>query len=155
MNKSQTLLEINTAIASMLDSNWSYFSAPSYMKWFIANSIISMPLIRRPACDPIYTCLFVPHVYMRVCKKMVIYLEIKTAQSRRERRYTWQTNARISCHNFETNDRPINFAPATFPGWIQEHNLMGNNYFVRQCLCLTIFIFMHSLSLSLIGQCRN
>ena len=85
------------------------------MKWFIADSIISMPLIRRPAVTP-YTRLFVPHVYMRVCKKMVIYLEIKTPQSRRERKYTWQTNARISCHNFETDDRPINFAPATFPG---------------------------------------
>ena len=58
MNKSQTLLEINTAIASMLDSNWSYFSAPSYMKWFIADSIISMPLIRWPAVTPYtHVCL--------------------------------------------------------------------------------------------------
>ena len=60
---------------------------------------------------------------MRVCKKMVIYLGIKTPQSRKERKYTWQKNARISCsrndckytwektagisrHNFETNGRP-------------------------------------------------
>ena len=34
---------------------------------------------------------------MRVCKKMVIYLGIKTPQSRKERKYTWQKNARISC----------------------------------------------------------
>ena len=27
---------------------------------------------------------------MRVCKKMVIYLGIKTPQSRKERKYTWQ-----------------------------------------------------------------
>ena len=62
-------------------------------------------------------------IYMRVCKKMVIYLGIKTSQSRKERMYTWQKNpriwcsrnyckytwektARISCHNFETNGRP-------------------------------------------------
>ena len=32
---------------------------------------------------------------MRVCKKMVIYLGIKTPQSRKERKYTWQKNARI------------------------------------------------------------
>ena len=62
--------------------------------------------------------------YVRVCKKMVIYLGIKTPQSRKERKYTWQKKtaciscsrndckymwektARISCHNFETNGRP-------------------------------------------------
>ena len=31
---------------------------------------------------------------MRVCE-MVIYLGIKTPQSRKERKYTWQKNARI------------------------------------------------------------
>ena len=35
MNKDEILLEINAGIAAMLDSNWSYFSAPSYMKGFI------------------------------------------------------------------------------------------------------------------------
>ena len=40
MNKNQTLLEINAAIKAMLDSNWSYFSPLSYMKWFITDSII-------------------------------------------------------------------------------------------------------------------
>ena len=66
---------------------------------------------------------FFVSIYMRVCKKMVIYLEIKTPQSRKKRKYTWQKNAciscsrndckytwektaRISCHNFETNGRP-------------------------------------------------
>ena len=33
--------------------------------------------------------LFV-RIYMRVCKKMVIYLGMKTPQSRKERKYTWQ-----------------------------------------------------------------
>ena len=40
MNKNQTLLEINAAIAAMLDSNWSYFSSLSYMKGFITDGII-------------------------------------------------------------------------------------------------------------------
>ena len=40
MNKNQTLLEINAAIAAMLDSNSSYFSAPSYMKELFADGII-------------------------------------------------------------------------------------------------------------------
>ena len=35
MNKNQILLEMNAAIAVMLDSNWNYFSAPSYMKGFL------------------------------------------------------------------------------------------------------------------------
>ena len=60
---------------------------------------------------------------MHVCKKMVRYLGIKTPQSRKERKYTWQKNAGIlcsrndckytwqktaciSCHNFEPNGRP-------------------------------------------------
>ena len=40
MNKNQTLLEINAAIAAMIDSNRSYLSAPSYMKGFFADGII-------------------------------------------------------------------------------------------------------------------
>ena len=40
MNKNQTLPEINAAIAAMLDSNWSYFSAPSYRIGFFADDII-------------------------------------------------------------------------------------------------------------------
>ena len=32
MNKDQILLEINAGIAAMLDSNWSYFSAPSALQ---------------------------------------------------------------------------------------------------------------------------
>ena len=40
---------------------------------------------------------FFVRIYMHVCKKMVIYLGIKPPQSRKEREYTWQKNARISC----------------------------------------------------------
>ena len=40
MNKNQTLLEINAAIAAMLGSNLSYLSVPSYMKEFFADGII-------------------------------------------------------------------------------------------------------------------
>ena len=40
MNKNQILLEINAAIAAMLDSNWRYFSAPLYMKEIFADGII-------------------------------------------------------------------------------------------------------------------
>ena len=40
MNKNQSLLEINAAIAAMLDSNSSCFLALSYMKGFFADSII-------------------------------------------------------------------------------------------------------------------
>ena len=74
-----------------------------------------------------YIWAFFVRIYMRVCKKMVIYLGIKTPQSRKERKYTWQKNARISCsrndckytweetarisyHNFETNGRPYSQA---------------------------------------------
>ena len=53
---------------------------------------------------------FFVRIYMRVCKKMVIYLGIKTPQSRKERKYTGQKNARISCHNFETNSPPFKMA---------------------------------------------
>ena len=40
MNKKQTLLEIYAAIAAMLDSNWSYFSAASCMKGSFADGTI-------------------------------------------------------------------------------------------------------------------
>ena len=67
-------------------------------------AINSMPLIRRLSVTPYTTCLFVRHIYgffvriyMRVCKKLVIYLAIKTPQSRKERKYTWQKKGRISC----------------------------------------------------------
>ena len=40
MNKNQTLLEINTAIAAMIYSNQSYLSASSYMKGFFVDGII-------------------------------------------------------------------------------------------------------------------
>ena len=97
MNKNQILLEINAAIAAMLDSNWSYFSAPSYMKGFFADGIIRCLLyddflrthIPHACLWRIYMGFFV-RIYMRVCKKMVVYLGIKTLQSRKERKYTWQ-----------------------------------------------------------------
>ena len=123
MNKNQILLEINAAIAAMLDSNWSYFSAPSYMKGFFADGIIRC-LLYDAFCDPIYHMLvctayiwtFFVRIYMRVCKKMVIYLGIKRKYtwqknariscSRNDCKYTWEKTARISSHNFETNGRP-------------------------------------------------
>ena len=114
MNKNQTLREINAVIVAMLDSKWSYFSAPSYMRGFLLTVQFGASYTTT-FCDPICTCLFVTHIYglfscayMRVCKKMVIYLGIKTPQSRKlkERKYAWQKNARISCHNFETNGQP-------------------------------------------------
>ena len=40
-------------------------------------------------CNAYIWALFV-RIYMRVCKKMVIYLRIKTTQSRKERKYTGQ-----------------------------------------------------------------
>ena len=84
MNKNQTLLEINAAIAAMLDSNWSYFSAPSYMNGFLADGIIRWllyddflwPHIHMLVCNVYIWALFV-RIYMRVCKKMVIYLRIE------------------------------------------------------------------------------
>ena len=96
-------------------SNWSYFSALSYMKGFFAESIFGAPYTTT-FCDPIYTCLFVTErIYgLLLCsykcafeKKMVPYLR-KNPQSRKDRKYTWQKTARRSrCHNFETNGRPI------------------------------------------------
>ena len=56
-----------------------------------------------------YIWAFFVRIHMRVCKKIVIYLGIKTPQSRKERKYTWEKTARISCHNFETNGRPYYF----------------------------------------------
>ena len=78
------------------------------MKGFFADGIIRCLLyddFLRPQIP--HACLqFVTHtygffvrLYMRVCKKMVIYLGVK-------RKYTWEKTARISCHNFETNGRP-------------------------------------------------
>ena len=80
-----------------------------------------------------YIWAFFVGTYMRVCKKMVINMGIKTPQSRKERKYMWQQNARISsswndckytwektarisCLNFETNGRPYKigcFFPCT------------------------------------------
>ena len=72
------------------------------MKGFFADGIIRCllyddflrPHIPHACLQRIYVGFFV-RIYMRVCKKMFIYLGIK-------RKYT----ARISCHNFETNGRP-------------------------------------------------
>jgi len=59
---------------------------------------------------------FFVRIYMRICKKVVIYLGIKRKStwqknahiscSRNDCKYTWEKTARISCHNFETNGRP-------------------------------------------------
>ena len=94
MNKNHTLLEINAAIAAMLDSNWSYFSVPSYMEGFFSDGIIRclsyddflLPLVHMLVCNA-YIWAFLC-AYMRVCKKMVNYFGIKTPQSRKERKYT-------------------------------------------------------------------
>ena len=102
MNKNQTLLETNATIAAMIDSNRSYLLAPSHMKEFSVDGIIRC-LLYDDSLWPIYTCLFVTHIdggflvgiYMRVCKKMVIYLGIKTPQSRKERRYTRQKKTHV------------------------------------------------------------
>ena len=58
---------------------------------------------------------FFVRIYMRVFKKIVIYLRIKRKYtwqknariscSRNDCKYTWEKTARISCHNFETNGR--------------------------------------------------
>ena len=44
-----------------------------------------------------YIRAFFVRIYMRVCKKIVIYLGIKTPQSGKERKHTWHKNARIWC----------------------------------------------------------
>jgi len=113
MNKNQTLFEIKAAIAAMLDSNWSYFSAPSYMKGFFADGIIRCqlyddflwPHFDMLVCNAHIWAFFV-RIDMRVCTIMFIYLGIYSPQSRKERKYTWEKTACISCHNFETNGRP-------------------------------------------------
>ena len=58
MNKTQILLEINAAIAAMLDSNWSYSSAPSYMKGFFADGITRFLL---------YDDFLWPHIKPHAC----------------------------------------------------------------------------------------
>ena len=59
MNENQTFLEINAAIAAMLDCNWSYFSAPSYMKGFFADGMIRWLL---------YDDFLWPPIHVLVCK---------------------------------------------------------------------------------------
>ena len=106
MNENQTLLEIHAAIAAILDSNWSYFSAPSYMKEFFAYGIIRFllyddflwPHIHMLVCNAyIWAFLYAQYIRAFVIEKMVIYFGIKTPQNRKEPKYTWQKNARISC----------------------------------------------------------
>ena len=82
MNKNQTLLDINTAIAVMLYSKWSYFSALSHMNGFFADGIIRWLLYDDSLWPHMYTYLFVTHIYglllwAYICafeKKMVTYL---------------------------------------------------------------------------------
>ena len=72
MNKKQTSLEIYKAIATMLDSNWIDFSAPSYMKW-----IWCLLYNDWPAMTPLYTCLFVRLRYgLFLCAYIYIYIYI-------------------------------------------------------------------------------
>ena len=112
MNKNQILLEINAAIAAMLDSNWSYFSAPSYMRGFFADGIIRCllyddflwPHIHMLVCNA-YVWALVVRIYMRVWEENGHILRKKNPQSRKDRKYTWQKTARISYHNFETKGR--------------------------------------------------
>ena len=69
----------------MLDSNWSYFSAASYMKWFIAHGIIRCllydlslwPNMRMFVCNAAYTYMWARavRVYMRVYLKAYVCLE--------------------------------------------------------------------------------
>ena len=61
---------------------------------------------------------FFVRIYMRVCKKMVIYLGIK-------RKYTWEKTASISCHNFETNGRPY---VGTWDLGMRDEGLEDTNY---------------------------
>ena len=62
MNENQTLLEIYSAIAAMLDSNCSYFSAPSYMEGFFAYGIILCLL---------YDDFLWPHIHLLVCNAYI------------------------------------------------------------------------------------
>ena len=96
MNKNQTLLESTRPLRPcLIQSVWSYFSAPSYTKRFFADGIIRWLLYDYFLWPHIHIVthiygLFFVRIYMRVCKKMVIYLGIKTLQRRKERKYTWQ-----------------------------------------------------------------
>ena len=125
------------------------------MKGFFTDGINLVPLIRRLSVTPYTICLFVTHIYgffvriyMRICKIMVIYLGIKTPQSRKERIYTWQKNAciscsrndckytweksaRISCHNFETNGQPYILACGRIRFLLE---LSGKGQWIRQIL---------------------
>ena len=93
-----------------------------------------------------YIWAFFVRIYMHVCKKMVIYLGIKTPQSRKERKYTWQKNARISCsrndckytwektariscHNFETNGGPYIFTTMVWTYSLESSDLIYCCYF--------------------------
>ena len=70
MNKDQTLLEMNAAIAAMLDSNWGYVSAPSYMKGVFIEGIIRFLLYDDFLWPHIlHACLyglFGAHIYARL-----------------------------------------------------------------------------------------
>ena len=70
MNKNQTLLEINAAIAAMLDSNWSYFSALSYTKGCFCWLYNSVALIRRLSVTP-YMHAFIAYMWALVVRMYV------------------------------------------------------------------------------------
>ena len=90
MNKNQTLFEINAAIAAMLDSNWSYFSAPSYMKRFFADGIIRWPFL-------------LPHIHMPVCNAYTAISKKVVGKSARDNpeRYCGWFWVRCSSKKFE------------------------------------------------------
>ena len=112
-----------------------------------------------------YIWAFLVRIYMRVCKKMVIYLGIKTPQSRKERKYTWQKNARISCsrndckytwektarmsyHNFQTNGRPENTSTSANEFNTSRHSLVTDmnkaQSFIYTGFCTEVFIRRNS-----------
>ena len=89
-------------------------------------------------CDPIYTSLFVTffvRIYMCVCKKMVIYLGIKTPQSRKERKYTWHYCLIVSlncrCWRFVWKDLNIFF------GYI-ERTVQTHSDMVNKCTWVVV-----------------
>ena len=109
---------IQTEVTFQLHRTWRSFFADGIIRCLLYDDFLWPMLV----CNA-YIWAFFVRIYMRVCKKMVIYSGIKTPQSRKERKYTWQKNARISfsrndCkymwekttrisfHNFETNGRP-------------------------------------------------
>ena len=69
--------------AAMLDSNWSYFSAPSYMEGFFADGIIRCLL---------YDDFLWPHIHMRVCNAYIygIFLCAYICSFVRKWSYTWE-----------------------------------------------------------------